>query len=65
MRTTLNLPAELLEKARKAVGAKTRTEAIIRGLEELIRRKNINELIALKGKIHLDLDLAAARGRPR
>ena len=63
MRTTLNLPADLLRRARKALKAKTKTEAIVRSLEEAIRHQKLEALIALRGRLPLALDLHKARGR--
>ena len=63
MRTTLDLPEELLNKAMQATHIQTKTQVIITALEELVRRTQIAELKAYKGKINLDLDLDAIRGR--
>ena len=62
-RTTMILPPELVEKARKATGAKTNTEAVIRSLELAIHRKKAEELIALFGKLPLTIDLHKSRQR--
>ena len=56
MRTTLAIDEKLLGEAMKCTGEKTRTAVVNRGLEELIRRKKIEGLLALEGKIHIDLD---------
>ena len=63
MRTTLDLPEELLNEAMKAVHAKTKTKVIITALEELIRKSKISELKQYKGKIDLNIDLDTIRGR--
>ncbi|MHB8791266.1 MAG: type II toxin-antitoxin system VapB family antitoxin [Desulfobulbaceae bacterium] len=63
MRTTLDLPRELLEEAMKVSHAKTKTKVIITALEELIRRSRLAELKKFKGKVDLDMDLDAIRGR--
>lgn len=63
MRTTLDLPEDLVSKAMKAVGARTKTAAIVMGLEELIRQKSIRGLKKYKGKIDLDINLDVLRGR--
>lgn len=62
-RTTMILPPHLVEKARKAIGAKTNTEAVIRSLELAIHRKKSEELIALFGKLPLAIDLHKSRQR--
>ena len=63
MRTTLDLPEELLEEAMKATHLETKTKVIITALEELIRKTKISELKQFKGKIDLDIDLNTIRGR--
>ena len=44
MRTTLDLPEDLLNEAMKATQIKTKTRVIITALEELIRKSKISEL---------------------
>lgn len=63
MRTTLDLPNDLLEEAMKATHLETKTKVIIMALEELIRKTKISELKKFKGKIDLDIDLHTIRGR--
>jgi len=63
MRTTLDLPIDLLNDAMKATNAKTKTRVIIIALEELIRKSKIAELKEFKGKVDLDIDLNTIRGR--
>ncbi len=63
MRTTLDLPIDLLEEAMKATHIKTKTKVIIIALEELIRKSKISELKEFKGKGDLDIDLDTIRGR--
>jgi Arc/MetJ family transcription regulator len=63
MRTTLDLPEDLLNEAMKATHLETKTKVIITALEELIRKTKISELKKFKGKVDLDIDLNAIRGR--
>lgn len=65
MRTTLDLPAELLESARKSLGFKSKTDTIVVALRELVRRQKIDEVKALLGRVELDVDVARSRRRPR
>jgi Arc/MetJ family transcription regulator len=51
MRTTLDIDRRLLEDAKRAAGAKTKTEAVELGLRELVRLRATRKLIALFGKI--------------
>ena len=64
MRTTLDLPEPLIEEARTALGGKSKTDTIIFALRDLVRRKRIEELKALLGRVQLDVDLAHSRRRP-
>ncbi len=63
MRTTLDLPEELINEAMKATHIRTKTRVIITALEELIRKSKISEIKQYKGKIDLDIDLDSIRGR--
>jgi len=65
MRTTLDLPEELIEEARQLLGFKSKTDTVVLSLQELIRRRRIEELKALMGSVRLELDLPASRRRPR
>ena len=64
MRTTLDLPAALLEEARSALGGKSKTDTIIFALRDLVRRRHLDDLKALLGRVQLDVDLAESRRRP-
>lgn len=63
MRTTLDLPEELLNEAMKATHIQTKTKVIVTALEDLIRKSKITELKKYKGKIDLDIDLNTLRCR--
>jgi len=63
MRTTLDLPENLLIEAMKTTHISTKTAVIIKALEELIRKSNISDLKKFKGKIDLDIDLNIIRDR--
>ena len=64
MRTTLDLPDNLVEDARKALGFKSKTDTVTYALKEVIRRKQIEELKAMFGTVKIDLDIAKSRRRP-
>jgi len=55
MRTTLDLDEKLIEELLKATEAKTKTEAIHQAIAEMIRKKKIEKLKSLSGKIRFDL----------
>jgi hypothetical protein len=61
-RVTVNLPAKLLSDAEEISGRGI-TETIVLGLELLARRRAYAKAIALKGKLHLDVDLDVSRER--
>lgn len=56
MRTTLNLDDELVQELMKATRARTKTDAIHQAISDMIRRKKIDKLKALSGKIRINLD---------
>jgi Arc/MetJ family transcription regulator len=64
MRTTLDIPDPLLEEARRLLGFKSKTDTVIVSLQELIRRKRIEELKSLLGAVDLEVDIEASRRRP-
>jgi len=63
MRTTLDLPEDLLEKAMSLSQIKTKTQVIIFALQEMIRKSEISDLKKFKGKLDLDIDLDRVRDR--
>ncbi|HDM77450.1 MAG: type II toxin-antitoxin system VapB family antitoxin [Deltaproteobacteria bacterium] len=63
MRTTLDLPQDLLDEAMKITRTRTKTGAIVLALEELIRKSKISKLKNFKGKVDLAIDLDDVRGR--
>ena len=63
MRTTLDLPEELLHRAMSVSHCKTKTGVITLALQELIIKSEISGLKEFKGKIDLDIDLDLLRGR--
>lgn len=66
MRTSMNIPKELLEEAVLVSGAPTQTMAVVMGLQELIRKKKVEKLLKLKGSDALGLttqDLRKMRRR--
>lgn len=65
MRTTLDLPEDLLEEARRRLGFKSKTDTIVLALRELVRRGRIEELKSLLGRVPLDVDVAKSRRRIR
>ena len=65
MRTTLDLPEDLLNEAQMTLGFKSKTDTVVMALRELVRRQRLEELKALMGRVRLDIDLPRSRRRPR
>jgi len=63
MRTTLDLPEDLLQEAMKTTHISTKTKVIITALEQLITKSKISGIKKYKGKIDLGLNLDELRGR--
>lgn len=64
MRTTLDLPVDLVEEARAALGFKSKTDTVVLALRELVRRRRLDDLKELLGRVELDIDVAGSRRRP-
>lgn len=56
MRATLNIPDELIDAVQRLSGEKTKTQAIVTVMEEYVRRKKMEDLLALRGKIAIEYD---------
>ena len=63
MRTTLDLPLPLIDKAMKCSHQSTKTATIIAALEGLVQKSKIQELKQFRGKVDLNLDLGMLRNR--
>jgi Arc/MetJ family transcription regulator len=63
MRTTLDLPEDLIEQAMKLTKAKSKTELIRTALKNIIDQEKRNNLIRYHGKVNIDLDLDELRDR--
>lgn len=56
MRTSMNIPKDLLREAVELSGASSQTTAVIMGLEELIRKKRLEKLASLQRSGILNLE---------
>jgi Arc/MetJ family transcription regulator len=65
MRTTLDLPEELVNEARTVLGFQSKTDTVVLALRELVRHRRIDDLKALMGRVQLDIDIPHSRRRPR
>jgi hypothetical protein len=57
---TVNVPAELLDRARELTGLGV-TETVVAGLEEIERARRRAALRQLRGRVRLELDLDETR----
>jgi hypothetical protein len=65
MRTTLDLPAGLVEEARDAIGFKSKTDTVVFALKEIIRRKRKDELKDWIAKMEFEFDPTEIRKKDR
>jgi len=61
MRTTMDLPEDLLEEAKSISGTRSKTAAVILALKDYIDRKKIDSLHKLRGSIAVERDLTTLR----
>ena len=63
MRTTLDLPEDLLSDAQTSLGFQSKTDTVIMALRNLVRQHRVDELKGLMGKVRLDIDIPRSRRR--
>jgi hypothetical protein len=63
-RVTANLPGDLLEDAMHVTG-KGVTDTLVTGLRLVRQTRAYDKAMALRGKLHLTIDLDQSRERPR
>jgi hypothetical protein len=63
MRTTIDLPRDLVEEAKRLSGAPTKTATIVLALKDLIDRKKVENLRKLRGNIKVEHDITILRHR--
>ncbi len=71
MRTTLDIPEDLLRAVTEIVGVKKRNEAVRIALSDFTRRKRREQLLALRGRLAIEdvtgdmeaAEIADAQGR--
>jgi Bacterial antitoxin of type II TA system, VapB len=56
MRTTLDLPAGLVEEARAVIGFKSKTDTVVFALKEVVRRSRLDDLKALVRRLDFEID---------
>ncbi len=65
MRTTLDLPMELVHEARTALGFKSKTDTVIFALREVVRSKRVDELKTLMSRVRFEFDPTETREAER
>lgn len=63
MRTTLAIPAELVDEITELTRAATKNQAVKEVLEQQIKLMKRKQLLTMKGIIDLNLDLGSLRDR--
>ena len=63
MRTTLDLPQDLINAGLREAGMSSKTALIKTAIEEFIRKRKIIKLKDYKGRLKLDIDLDRLRKR--
>jgi len=61
MRTTINVDDNIMKVVMQETKAATKTEAVRRALEDFVRRRNAEAIIALKGKVKFNVDWKTLR----
>ena len=56
MRTTLDIKDDVMDALLKRTKSKTKTKAVEVAIREYLEKKSIEDLIALSGNIHIELD---------
>lgn len=53
MRTTLDIDKEVLDEVMRLTGERRKSKAVTKALQDYVRRKKIEKLLSLAGKIDL------------
>ena len=54
MKTTLNIPEDLIKKAMSLAKHRTKTETVVVALQEYIRQKKIEKILGQEGKLQFE-----------
>ena len=63
MRTTIDLPVDLVEEAKRLSVAPSKTATIVMALKTLIDQKKVENLRRLRGSVKIEHDLTVLRHR--
>lgn len=56
MRATLSIPDELIFDVQRLSGERSKTKAVIVAMQEFVKEKKLEKLLALKGKVEIAYD---------
>lgn len=65
MRTSLILPEELIDEARRTLGFTSKTDTVVHALREVVRRGRTEDLKGMLGKVKFEFDPTELRKRAR
>lgn len=65
MRTSLILPEELVDEARRTLGFTSKTDTVVHALREVVRRGRTEDLKDMLGKVKFEFDPTELRKRAR
>lgn len=65
MRTTLNVPVELIDEAREAIGFSSKTDTVVFALREVVRRSRSEDLKRLIRRVDYSFDPTRLRAEER
>jgi hypothetical protein len=54
MKTTLNIPEDLIKKAMSLAKHRTKTETVIVALQEYVRQKKVEKILEHEGKLQFE-----------
>lgn len=55
MRATVTIEKDVLDKLVKATGAKTKSAAVRKVIDEYLRKRRVEKIMTMKGKLSFDL----------
>ena len=55
MRATVTIEKDLLDELVKATGEKTRSAAVRKVIDEYLRKRRVEKIMSMKGKLSFDL----------
>jgi len=61
MRSTVTMEKDLLERLVKETNAKTKASAVKQAINEYLRRRKVDKIRSLKGKLEFDLEAEELR----